>query len=133
MKRKYSKIAKRVKDLIEEHILGEYDVTLEEEKGVAAGMRYDFCLPYLSEAVAFEADGIQHSKFVPFFHRDKQGFEEAKARDFNKDFITHRRGGHIIRISDIKITDEEFLELIEPYVDLFEGGDVNVPKWVKKK
>lgn len=132
-KKKYSKIAKRVKELIEEHILYPYDIIMKEEYSAGDKMRYDFFLPYISEPIGFEADGVQHKKFVPFFHGDEKGFEESKARDFHKDLATIMRGGHVIRIDNEKITDDEFLELIEPFVDILEDGDVNIPKWEKKK
>lgn len=132
-KKKYSKIAKRVKELIEVHILNQYDIMMKEEYSAGNKMRYDFYLPYLSEPVGFEADGIQHKKFVPFFHGNMAGFEASKNRDFHKDFATNLRGGHVIRIDNEKITDEEFLEIIEPFKFIFEEGDVNIPKWEKKK
>lgn len=127
-KRKYSKIAQYIKDYIEKYILPEYDVTLEEEYRAGNGMRYDFCFPYLEEIIAIEADGIQHKKFVPFFHGDEQGFENSKGRDFHKDFNTAMKNGHIIRIqqnnssfpSDRKILDDELKDLMW----LFEKGDV---------
>lgn len=131
-KKKYSKIAKRVKELIEEYIVQEYDLILKEEYTAGNKMRYDFYFPYLSEPIGFEADGIQHKKFVPFFHGNLKGFEEGKNRDFHKDFSTNLRGGHIIRIDNEKITDEEFKELIEPFKDIFEEGDMNIPKWEKR-
>lgn len=131
-KKKYSKIAQRVKELIEEHILMDYDILLEEEYSAGNKLRYDFCFPYLSEMVAFEADGIQHDKFVPFFHKTKEGFEESKNRDKLKDFTTTLRGGIVIRIKNEKITDKEFLELINPYIYIFKEGDVNIPKYKKR-
>lgn len=126
--RKYSKIAQAIKDYINEYILSEYDVTLEEEYRAGNGMRYDFCFPYLEELIAIEADGVQHKKYTPFFHRDEQGFENAKGRDFHKDFNTMLVNGHIIRIQQElnnfpnvrKILDNELSDLLW----LFEKGDV---------
>lgn len=131
--KKYSKIAKRLKDLIKNHITDIYDVTVKEEYSAGNKMRYDFYMPYLSEPIGFEADGIQHKQFVPFFHGNLEGFEASKNRDFHKDFSTNLRGGHIIRISNEKITDNEFKKIIEDYIEIFKEGDVNIPKWEKKK
>ena len=129
--RKRSKIAQAVKDYLDINILSEYDVTLEEEYRAGNGMRYDFCFPYLSELVAIEADGVQHDKFVPFFHGNEQGFQESKARDFHKDFNTALKSGHIIRVKDTgkfldvqKFLDEELKDLLY----LFEEGDTKCKK-----
>lgn len=126
--RKYSKIAQAIKDYLEENIIPYYNVTLEEEYRAGNGMRYDFAFPYLEEMIAIEADGIQHKKYTPFFHGDEQGFENAKSRDFHKDFNTMLKNGHIIRIQQEngtiptfgKILDEQLKELLW----LFEKGDV---------
>lgn len=130
--RKYSKLAYAIKEYIEEYILDKYDVTLEEEYRAGNGMRYDFCFPYLRELVAIEADGIQHTKYIPFFHGDEQGFENSKSRDFHKNVNTLMKNGHIIRVLDTKenfanvrkILDEELSEVIY----LFEEGDVKCKK-----
>lgn len=134
--RKRSRIAQEVYEYIEKYILPEYDVTLEEEYRAGNGMRYDFCFPYLSELVAIEADGVQHDKYVEFFHKSEQGFQESKARDFHKDFNTALKSGHIIRIKDKgkfsnvrKYLDEELSELIY----LFEEGDTKCKKKKKRK
>ena len=133
--RKRSRIAQEVYEYIEKYILPEYDVTLEEEYRAGNGMRYDFCFPYLSELVAIEADGVQHDKYVEFFHKSEQGFQESKARDFHKDFNTALKSGHIIRIKDKgkfsnvrKSLDKELSELIY----LFEEGDVKCRKKKRK-
>ena len=133
--RKRSRIAQEVYEYIEKYILPEYDVTLEEEYRAGNGMRYDFCFPYLSELVAIEADGVQHDKYVEFFHKSEQGFQESKARDFHKDFNTALKSGHIIRIKDKgkfsnvrKSLDEELSELIY----LFEEGDIKCRKKKRK-
>ena len=134
--RKRSRIAQEVYEYIEKYILPEYDVTLEEEYRAGNGMRYDFCFPYLSELVAIEADGVQHDKYVEFFHKSEQGFQESKARDFHKDFNTALKSGHIIRIKDKgkfsnvrKSLDKELSELIY----LFEEGDTKCKKKKKRK
>ncbi len=135
-KRKRSKIAQEVYDYIDEFILSEYDVTLEEEYRAGNGMRYDFCFPYLSEMVAIEADGVQHDKYIEFFHKSEQGFQESKARDFHKDFNTALKSGHIIRVKDKgkfsnvrKFLDEELSELMY----LFEEGDTKCKPKKKRK
>ena len=134
--RKRSKIAQEVYDYINEFILSEYDVTLEEEYRAGNGMRYDFCFPYLSELVAIEADGVQHDKYIEFFHKSEQGFQESKARDFHKDFNTALKSGHIIRVKDKgkfsnvrTFLDEELSELMY----LFEEGDTKCKKKKKRK
>ena len=134
--RKRSRIAQEVYEYIEKYILPEYDVTLEEEYRAGNGMRYDFCFPYLSELVAIEADGVQHDKYVEFFHKSEQGFQESKARDFHKDFNTALKSGHIIRIKDKgkfsnvrKFLDEELSELMY----LFEEGDTKCKPKKKRK
>lgn len=126
--RKRSRIAQAVKDYLDEYILPEYDITLIEEYRAGNGMRYDFCFPYLSEMIAIEADGVQHDKYVPFFHGNEQGFKESQYRDFHKDFNTARLSGHIIRVKDDskKFPNvRKFLdEALKDYLYIFEEGDV---------
>ena len=128
--RKYSKLAKAIKDFLEDEILTEYDVTLKEEYNAGGKQRYDFCFPFLKELVAIEADGIQHKKYIKFFHGCKEGFEESKNKDFCKDFRVSIINGNIIRISadEIDYSDKkkfyEFMrEKLKDVMYLFEEGE----------
>ena len=75
-------------------------------------LRVDFVIeePY---NLAFEYDGSQHNEYVPFFHNDKQGFEDSKQRDSDKELLLRNRGLNLIRIDNLEI-DLSFLKsLIE--------------------
>lgn len=129
--RKYSKLAKAIKNFIEEELLLEYDITLKEEYSIGGKQRYDFCFPYLEELVAIEADGIQHKKYIKFFHGSEEGFEESKNKDFCKDFRTKMNNGNIIRISadeidysNKKIFYKFMYDKLKDVIYLFEKGDV---------
>lgn len=49
----------------------------------SSGLFVDFLIP--SRRMAFEIQGRQHGEYVPFFHGDKRGFLDSKARDYNKE------------------------------------------------
>lgn len=42
----------------------------------------DFLIP--ARRLAFEIHGSQHDKYVPFFHKTKEGYNASQTRDINK-------------------------------------------------
>jgi len=63
-------------------IYGQQAILLEEFPVVGEHLWLDFFLPHYK--LAFEYQGIQHDKFNKFFHTDKKGFQNSKARDERK-------------------------------------------------
>ena len=76
-----SKIQFAVGELIRERF--PTDILLEEISLPGSGSLYlDFLLP--SRRLAFEIQGQQHDKFIPFFHKTPQGFKDSQKRDSAK-------------------------------------------------
>lgn len=74
------------------------------EHPISSGLRIDAYIPSLK--LGFEYDGIQHTEFVQFFHGTQENFEKGKTLDKNKEYLCHRQGIKLVRISK-SISDEE--------------------------
>ncbi len=80
------------------------DVLLEEFFVPGEGIYLDYFLP--RPKVVVEADGRQHSEFVPFFHGTKSAFKEAQDRDDRKTQFCKINGLRLIRVPhDAKADD----------------------------
>lgn len=80
------------------------DVLLEEFFVPGEGIYLDYFLP--RPKVVIEADGRQHSEFVPFFHGTKSAFKEAQARDDRKTQFCKINGIKLIRVPhDAKVPE----------------------------
>jgi len=64
---------------------------------------------YNSElALAFEYQGQQHYKYVPYFHRNKEAFQNQQYRDYMKRVMCRDNGIKLIEVPyDVKHTDIE--------------------------
>jgi len=80
-------------DLLQEYFPGKEIV---KEYSFSNGLRLDFYLPELN--LAFEFDGIQHSKYIDFFHENKSSFHAAQNKDEQKEWICSQLGINLIRI-----------------------------------
>ena len=49
-------------------------------------------------SIAFEADGLQHRKFIRHFQKDRQTFEAQKERDLLKDALCREHGVTLVRV-----------------------------------
>ncbi len=58
------------------------EVTLPGSKRNGSVLYADFLIPGCS--VMIEVQGEQHSKFIPFFHGNADGFKNSKKRDMDK-------------------------------------------------
>ncbi len=47
-------------------------------------LRFDFAIIHNGQLIFIEYDGEQHFKYVPYFHKTKQQFSNAKGRDRHK-------------------------------------------------
>lgn len=61
---------------------------LTSEKGTR--LELDFYAP--SASVAIEVQGVQHTEYTPFFHRDYKDYEYQKQRDKRKKQVCKKRG-----------------------------------------
>jgi hypothetical protein len=59
-----------------------FDCILEDVPVPDHNFYLDFFLP--NRKLAFEVQGRQHDEFVPFFHKNKKGFQQAQQRDSDK-------------------------------------------------
>lgn len=59
------------------------DRILEEIHLPGTSLYLDFFIP--SRKIAFEIHGIQHDKFVPFFHGSRGEYHQSQQRDINKE------------------------------------------------
>jgi hypothetical protein len=65
-----------------------------------------------SVRLAFEADGQQHSKFIPHFHGTRSGFARQKINDVSKERWCMANGIKLIRVSSMSEV-ENLVELID--------------------
>lgn len=75
--------------------------------------RIDIYLPYLG--IAIEFDGIQHSEYTPFFHKDYSDFNLGKLLDRKKSDFLIERGIKLVRIPHNKMvkSSQELKDLID--------------------
>lgn len=78
------------------------------------GQRLELDMFHASDAVphpiAFEFDGAQHDRYVPFYHGTIREFEAARRRDRAKDELCRARGVELIRIpADVHDNAEAFV------------------------
>ncbi len=64
----------------------------------------------MGKGLAFEIDGAQHSTFVPHYHINEQGFEDALARDQLKETLCKKNGILLIRIPYTVVDKEGYIK-----------------------
>jgi len=84
-------------------------VILEEFPAPEERLWLDFYLPH--HKLAFEYQGEQHDKFNKFFHGDKKGFEQSKARDERKRAWCELNDITLIEVRG-NVTDKELMDMI---------------------
>lgn len=68
-------------------------------------LRFDFCIPELK--IIIELDGEQHFKYIPFFHKNYQTFEDRKKRDQLKERMAITNGFYMIRIKQTDVWNDK--------------------------
>ena len=62
--------------------------------------------------LAFEYQGLQHYKYIPYFHKDEQSFHKLQENDLKKEELSNRNGITLIKIPcKYSYKNEEELEL----------------------
>jgi len=91
-------MSKGAKELLEivQKIFPNQRIELEYNIAARGALFLDLYLPRLK--LAFEFDGDQHGRFVEHFHKDRQGFINARKRDFEKERLCEEQGITLIRI-----------------------------------
>jgi hypothetical protein len=82
-------------------------IKIVEEYNVGDNLYIDIFLPDFS--IGIEVDGLQHSQFIKFFHKDELAFHEQVFRDNKKLKLCKESGISLFRI---KSTDNRLLENI---------------------
>ena len=91
--------------------LQENNIQFERECKVPDFMyRYDFYLPRYN--IYIEYHGEQHFKFIPFFHKDLEGFELSKFRDREKEEILKIQYATLVVITYEEETQETIDSLL---------------------
>ena len=75
------------------------------------GRRLELDLYNKSLRLSFECDGIQHSQYLPYFHKTYQRYQDMKERDILKSVLCKKRGLTLIRIPH-HIHDQELESFI---------------------
>jgi hypothetical protein len=60
----------------------------------------DFLILSPGVRIAFECDGVQHRKYVPFFHGSRANYARSKVNDISKERWLDINGIRIIRIEN---------------------------------
>ena len=85
------------------YLFGQRDVS--EQFLLPDRLRLDYFVH--SRNIAFEYDGIQHSRYSAHFHRSPEGFRDHQYRDKKKEEYCLTFGISLIRISHEEVPDEE--------------------------
>ncbi len=59
-----------------------YDLIFEEVLIPGEDLTFDFVVPL--RRLVVECDGIQHTQYIPYFHKNLSGFSKSKLRDAQK-------------------------------------------------
>ena len=96
-----------------------YDIKVEEEKYTAFGLRFDFYVQ-TEKPIAFEFDGIQHSKMVGFFHKDIETYEKSIGNDKAKNSLEASGKIILLRFDDETITFSKLQNVLRPHLKMIE-------------
>jgi very-short-patch-repair endonuclease len=101
------------------------DTPVRSEYHVGERLSLDFYLPQYH--LAFEYDGIQHTEYVDFYHKDAEGFQKSQKRDKRKEEICSALGIVLVRLgpSDA-LTIEHLMSLIK--TALYANGTEESPE-----
>lgn len=90
------------------------DVVFEELRLVETRLTFDFF--NANKKIAIEVQGQQHTKFIPFFHGNRNKFLQQLKRDSKKYDFCEMNGIKLIEIYDVKELTKEFFESQEIYL-----------------
>lgn len=83
-----SKGEKIIRDILED-----LNIPFEQEHMLTGSFqRFDFFIPDEKTPVAIEYQGIQHYRYIKYFHKNAQGFKDAKRRDELKKEYCRKNG-----------------------------------------
>ena len=100
-----TKLFKNIRAIIE------YPVFQEVSFEFCPYSRYDIVVPDRNLIVEF--DGEQHFKYIPLFHKSKEGFEEYKEKTIFKESAAKKEGYILIRFSYVNdVGDKEYVRKV---------------------
>ncbi len=99
-----SKIARQFKAFL--YLYCKNNIILEEFKLPNLRLRCDFV--DLNLKVAYEINGVQHEKFVPFYHKNRTGYLKSLKRDEDKMINLELNGFKLVEVfdKDMPVTKE---------------------------
>ena len=86
-------------------------------------LRFDFAIIHNGQLIFIEYDGEQHFKYVPYFHKTKQQFSNAKGRDRHKNNYALAHKIPLYRIPYFEI------ENIKQFKDIIQDKFLVKTKW----
>jgi very-short-patch-repair endonuclease len=90
------------------------DFVFEELRLVDTRMTFDFY--NANKKIAIEVQGQQHTKFVPFFHGNRNKFLQQLKRDNKKLEFCEMNGIKLVEIYSISELNKDFFESYEIYL-----------------
>lgn len=86
--------------------------TLVYEQDIPSlGQRFDIFVKELG--IAIEYDGVQHNQFVEHFHKNMEGYVDARKRDTVKEKFAYESGIKVVRLDgDIYHHDKNSLSVV---------------------
>lgn len=73
-----------------------FQIIIEECQIPGSKLYFDFVIP--SQLLCIEADGIQHEKYIPFFHKDIVTFNRSCQRDLKKEYFCELNNLRLVRL-----------------------------------
>ena len=97
-------------ELLIGRILSQWKVLFREQYRIPTNpsKRYDFMFVIRNTNIILEFDGIQHFKYIPFFHKTEDNFLERQQVDRDKTNIAISSGYYLIRIDHTQINKIEY-------------------------
>lgn len=101
---------------------GQYSIRQNYHAQWLMGLELDFYIDELK--LAAEVQGEQHYKFIPHFHKNKDGFEKQKIRDTQKSILCRENGVRLVEIFTEKDADL-FISLVKEKENI---KQIEIPK-----
>lgn len=90
------------------------DIVFEELRLVDTRMTFDFY--NANKKIAIEVQGQQHTKFIPFFHSNRNKFLQQLKRDNKKLEFCELNGIKLVEIYNVSELNKDFFESYEIYL-----------------
>ena len=98
--------------------------------------RYDFYIHYKEHKILIEYDGIQHFKYVEYFHKSYDDYTSNRNNDILKTTVALKRGFKIVRIDYTNDTKSSIIAHLSKALISEEStyfSNVNMYEWLIDK